>query len=60
MIPTKELATEYLKKQGYDAEIDKGVVTVYGAQFNTIQDELKGIGYNASFGVKGKRDGREY
>ena len=57
MIPTKELATEYLKKQGYDAELEKGVVTVYGQPFNLIQDELKGIGYYASFGVKGSRDG---
>lgn len=51
MTPSKELAADYLRKQGYEVKIISGIVVVYDADYKIIRRLLHDIGYTSSFGV---------
>ena len=44
-----------LREQGYDVADEEGVVIFYGTPHRDAERACRGIGYDASFGSRGRR-----
>lgn len=49
---TKFDVCEELKNQGVHAEVDRGILWLYGISMRSAKKLLREVGYDASFGIR--------